>query len=78
VGQTWLQVASFGDKDNAQRLVARLEQASLERVRIEPGEARGNRVWRVRIGPLAGRELAERIAAQVRSLGFGSPALIAE
>ena len=76
--QTWLQVASFGDKDNAQRLVARLKDADLDDVKIQRAEVRGDRVWRVRIGPLAGHDLAQRLAAQVRALGFGQPTLVAE
>jgi rare lipoprotein A len=76
--QTWLQVASFGNKDNAKRLVERLEQADVDDVDIQRARVRGNKVWRVRIGPLQGRDIAERLAAQVRALGLGSPTVIAE
>jgi rare lipoprotein A len=77
-GKTWLQVASFGNKDNARRLADRLEQADLDRVRIERARVRGDRVWRVRIGPLAGQAVAEALAARIRALGLGQPTVIAE
>jgi rare lipoprotein A len=73
-----LQVASFGDKDNARRLAARLESAALDRVRIQRAKVRGERVWRVRIGPLDQRDRAEQLAARVRALGFGQPTVVAE
>jgi rare lipoprotein A len=76
--KTYVQVASFGDEDNAQRLVDRLEDADLEPVRIARAKVRGGRVYRVRIGPFDARDAAERLAAQVRALGFGQPTLVAE
>lgn len=76
--RTWLQIASFGDKDNARRLADRLERADLDDVKIERARVRGDRVYRVRIGPFAARESAERQAAQVRALGLGQPTLVTE
>jgi rare lipoprotein A len=77
--QAWqVQVASFGDKDNARRLARRLEDARLAPVEIKRAKVGGDRVWRVRIGPLEGRDLAERLAAQVRALGLGQPSLVAD
>jgi len=76
--QTWLQVGSFGNKDNAERLADRLESADLDDVDIQRARVGGGKVWRVRIGPLAGREAADRIAARVRALGLGQPTVVAE
>jgi rare lipoprotein A len=77
--ERWLlQVASFSDKDNAKRLADRLEDADVERVRIQRAKVRGDRVWRVRIGPLERRDLAEQVAARVRALGLGQPTVVAE
>ena len=76
--QTWLQVASFGDKTNAERLVARLQQADLADVSVQPAQVRGDRVWRVRIGPLGEHELALRLADRIRTLGLGQPTVVAE
>ncbi len=48
-----VQVASFGEQVNAQRLADRLAAAGLSGIGIAPGEADGRPVWRVRIGPLS-------------------------
>ena len=72
------QVGSFGNKDNAKRLADRLESADLDDVDIQRARVGGGKVWRVRIGPLAGREAADRIAARVRALGLGQPTVVAE
>lgn len=76
--RTWLQVASFGNKDNAQRLADRLQRADLDDVDIQRARVRGDKVWRVRIGPLDGPAVAARLAAQVRALGLGTPTVVAE
>ena len=76
--QTWIQVASFQSRDNAQRLVQRLEAEDLTDIEILDAQVRGSRVFRVRLGPVDGRALAERLAARVRSLGLGHPTLVAE
>ena len=77
-GKAWLQVASFGDKDNARRFADRLEDADVDDVDIQRAEVRGTKVWRVRIGPFRGRESAERFAHRVRALGFGTPTIVAD
>ncbi len=48
-----VQVASFGEQVNAQRLADRLADSGLSGLGIEPGDAGGRPVWRVRIGPLS-------------------------
>jgi rare lipoprotein A len=77
-GRTWVQVGSFGNKDNAQRLRDRLRAAELAPVSLDRARAGNGRVWRVRLGPLDGRALAEHLAAQVRALGFRQPTLVNE
>ncbi len=77
-GKTWLQVASFGDHDNARRFADRLEDADLEDVDIQRAKVRGERVYRVRLGPFDGRAIAERFAARVRALGLGQPTVVAD
>lgn len=74
----WLQVASFGEKDNAKRLADRLQEADVDDVDIQRAQVRGSEVYRVRIGPVEGRDGAERLAARVRALGLGSPKVIAD
>jgi rare lipoprotein A len=76
--RTWVQVGSFGNKDNAQRLRDRLRAAELAPVSLDRARAGEGRLWRVRLGPLDGRVLAEHLAARVRALGFGQPTLVHE
>jgi rare lipoprotein A len=77
-GAAWVQVASFGERDNARRLARQLEDAGLGRVRILRAKVAAGRVFRVRIGPLADRATAHRIAAEVRTRGYGQPSVIAD
>ena len=77
-GKAWLQVASFGDKSNAKRFADRLEDADVDDVDIQRADVRGSKVYRVRIGPFRGRDIAERFAARVRALGFGTPTIVAD
>lgn len=77
-GTAWVQVASFGERDNARRLARRLEDAGLGRVRVVRAKVGGGRVFRVRIGPLADRAIAQQIAAEVHSRGYGQPSVVAE
>jgi rare lipoprotein A len=76
--RTWLQVASFGEKDNAKRLADRLRDADVDDVDIQRAKVRDARVYRVRIGPFDLRHAAESVAARVRALGLGQPTLVAE
>lgn len=76
--RTWVQVGSFGNKDNARRLRDQLRAAELAPVSLDRARAGNGRVWRVRLGPLDGRALAERLATQVRALGLGQPTLVHE
>jgi rare lipoprotein A len=77
-GDTWLQIASFGEKDNARRLADRLEDADIDKVKIQRAKVRGDKVWRVRIGPLSGSAQADQVAARIRALGLGQPGIVTE
>lgn len=77
-GPVWLQVGSFADRDNARSLVRRLEDAKIRRIKTRRGELRGDRVWRVRIGPFDDRSDAERLAMQLSALGFGPSTIVAD
>lgn len=61
-----VQVASFGERENARRLADRLRDAGIDRVDIDHTESDGRDLWRVRIGPVSGRDLPallDRLAA---------------
>lgn len=77
-GRTWLQVASFGERANAKRLEDRLQDADIRHVDVKRAQARGQRVYRVRIGPFDSRAEAERVMTRVRGLGLGNPVLVNE
>lgn len=73
----WLQLGSFADKDNARRLVDRLEDAGIDHADIDHAEVAGRDVWRVRIGPLSLSEI-ESLAEKIRDLGLPSPRVFSE
>ncbi len=54
-----LQIASFSNKDNAQALLERLEQANFKHAFIKKSQVNDSSVWRVRIGPLNDSEMRE-------------------
>lgn len=75
--RSWLQLGSFADKDNARRLVDRLDDAGIDDADIDHAEVAGRDVWRVRIGPLSLPEI-ESLAEKIRSLGLPSPRVFSE
>ena len=75
-GVTW-QVASFSARGNADRALAMLQGAGIDGARLNDADANGQKVWRLRVGPLdatAGPALAARIVG----LGFGPPQRVRE
>ena len=69
-GDVILQVASFGARSNADR-AWHAQGAGIDEARLFDGEANGQKVWRLRVGPVAGRRGAGTRRAHRRS-GFGS------
>lgn len=69
----YLQIGAFATRANAARAVSTIERAQLGDVRIVHSDANGHSIDRVRIGPLADVEAADRITSQVRALGLGEP-----
>jgi rare lipoprotein A len=74
-GKRWVQVGSFADKDNAQRLAQRLRDADIDAVDLDHVEVDDRDLWRVRIGPVAGERL-EALLANLRRLGLSNPRLV--
>ncbi len=77
-GRVWLQVASFADAANAQRLVDRLGNARLGESTVQRAEVGGRTVYRVRLGPFANRDASRDASESVRGMGLGVPTLISE
>jgi rare lipoprotein A len=71
-GDVVLQVASFGNEQNARRALAMLQGASIPGAQLQGADVGGRKVWRLRVGPVASSTEPE-LAARVAGLGFGSP-----
>jgi rare lipoprotein A len=70
-----LQIASFAARANAERALAMLEGAGIRDARLFDATAAGQKVWRLRVGPVAGERVAE-LSATVAGLGFGRPNIV--
>jgi rare lipoprotein A len=70
-----LQVGAFADKDNAQRLADRLEDADIDDVSIDRERVSGRRVYRVRVGPVRSRDVGG-VQARLARLGL-DPVVVA-
>jgi rare lipoprotein A len=66
----WLQVGAFSDEVNAARLQSQLAAAGIDEVVLLPEGRARQRIYRVRIGPLAAVEEIEHMLERVRGLGF--------
>ncbi len=76
-GDVSLQVAAFTARDNAERAQDRLREAGLPSVRIDEGEANGQPVWRLRVGPVAADRVPE-LSARCADLGFDAVKIVRE
>lgn len=72
-----LQVASFAARANADRALAMLRGAGIATAALSDGDANGQKVWRLRVGPLA-LDAASELAARISGLGFGTPQRVRE
>lgn len=72
-----LQVASFAARDNADRALETLRGAGIDGASIHDAVANGRRVWRLRVGPLAG-DAASALAPRIVALGFDRPQPVRE
>ncbi|KQY54959.1 septal ring lytic transglycosylase RlpA family protein [Lysobacter sp. Root494] len=72
-----LQVASFAARANADRALAILQGAGIATAALTDGDANGQKVWRLRVGPLA-LDAAPELATRISGLGFGTPQRVRE
>jgi len=63
-----VQVGSFSSRDNATKLAQKLRKAKFQTPDPESVEIRGKRLWRVRVGPMVDKVLAERILPKVNKV----------
>lgn len=71
----YVQAGAFSDRDNAKKLEAKLEQKGVRDVFLDTIDRGGRALHRVRIGPLAGVDAADRLTALLRDLGISSVAV---
>ncbi|HEY0660440.1 MAG TPA: septal ring lytic transglycosylase RlpA family protein [Lysobacter sp.] len=76
-GDVTLQIAAFAARANADRALAMLRGAGIGDARLFDAEANGQKVWRLRVGPLAAAAAPE-LAARIVGLGFGQPQRVRE
>jgi len=68
-GMFAVQLGSFSNRDNAEKLAADLREKGFAAFLSQLGTS-GGALQRVRIGPLADRDAAERVAAQLARAGY--------
>jgi len=68
-GGHYVQIGAFSERAGAETQVRKLESLG-ERAQIEPVDAGGRRLWRVRIGPFAIKDAADDVLSKVVSNGF--------
>jgi len=74
----YVQIGSYGDAANAQRVVTTLNHAKLGEVQATDATVNGRHLTRVRVGPLKNADEAERVVEQVQRLGLGKPSVATE
>lgn len=74
----YLQLGAFGERANAERVAAQAGRAGLGDVRIQTVEVGGRPVHRVRLGPLADVDAADRLTPRVERSGLGTPRVAIE
>lgn len=72
----WLQVGSFGERNNARAVERQLSDAGIRHHRSLRADVAGRPVWRVQVGPLGGHAEFEHTQSKLRQLGFGAPQLV--
>lgn len=76
-GRHVVQVGAYRERDNARRIARQLEDAGIDGVEVEDARVNGDKVWRVRVGPLAA-EAAAAVIDRIRGLGLPSPRVFSE
>jgi rare lipoprotein A len=72
----FLQVGAFSNRANAERLSRKLQESRLGEIHILQGTTPTGSVYRVRIGPLASVDAADRLSNSLISLGISDTRVI--
>jgi rare lipoprotein A len=71
----WLQLGSFAQRDNAERLLARLSAAGIGNARIDRRQDAGGERFRVRLGPISNAMELDDYIERLRLVGIGDARL---
>ena len=72
----YVQVGAFSDERNATRAVERLHAAGLATAFVRmPADGRGDRLFRVRVGPVSSVAEFDQLAARLAAVGFANARL---
>lgn len=74
----YVQVGAFADEMRADTLAARLREFFRQPISLTPIDVNGQRLQRVRIGPLEDARAAEAILSQLKQYSFGSPRVVTD
>ena len=66
----YIQVGAFSQLDNAQKMYDKLQSIGSSLVSINEAVVNGNRLYRVRIGPINDVSVADRIVSELGSIGI--------
>jgi rare lipoprotein A len=69
----FVQLGAFADRDNAQRILRRIEQAGMGPALIVTTRINSREIHRVRLGPLHSVADADALVERIEKLGFGMP-----
>jgi rare lipoprotein A len=69
----YLQVGAFADPANAERVAEQLRSANFAPVQVVDATIGGRLVHRVRVGPLADVDSADRVTTQIEQMGLPHP-----
>jgi rare lipoprotein A len=72
----YLQIGAFSNAENAERLRSRLGNMARGNVRIVRAELDQRTIYRVRIGPIADVEEADRMSRELVVLGLDDPRIV--
>jgi len=72
----YLQVGAFSQRENAERLRARLNAIATQNVHIVPAEEAQQTLYRVRIGPIPDVDEADRVSRELNAAGLSDPRIV--
>jgi rare lipoprotein A len=74
----YVQTGSFGDRLNADNMLARLRDDGFENIQIQALSVSGSKVHRVRVGPLNSPQKAESVYQRMQNLGYRGQRIITD